>query len=128
MQTQSSPSNIDESVNNNEVADYQLWRIGRVLEFTGLSKSTLYDRIAKGKFSPPISLDGRSVAWRARDVIQWAKKCVEQTKKEGRDAYLYLGNINHMRKIKENTKKGTESLGTPNKDQGDDTYSMERAL
>ncbi|WP_065978093.1 helix-turn-helix transcriptional regulator [Pseudoalteromonas lipolytica] len=34
-----------------------------VLENTGLSKSTLYNRLKEGVFPPPISLGARAVGW-----------------------------------------------------------------
>lgn len=107
MQIQQDQDNINESENN--AADYQLWRVNRVLGFTGLSKSTLYDRISRGRFPSPISLDGRGVAWRACDVIKWAKTCIEQTKLEGRDAYLYPNNSKHLRKIKKKAEQEIET-------------------
>ncbi|HOO50573.1 MAG TPA: AlpA family transcriptional regulator [Alphaproteobacteria bacterium] len=46
-------------------------RLREVLHRTGLSRSTLYLRIANGEFPKPMSLGGRSVGWLASDVTQW---------------------------------------------------------
>lgn len=45
-----------------------------VIQLTGLSKSTLYDRIASGEFPKPIKLGGpnsRSVGWPESIVNDW---------------------------------------------------------
>ena len=46
----------------------QLIRKPEVLALTGLSKSTLYNRINDGLFTPPISLGSRAVAFVASEV------------------------------------------------------------
>ncbi|OYT15012.1 MAG: transcriptional regulator [Bacteroidetes bacterium 4572_77] len=46
----------------------QLIRRNEVLALTGLSKSTLYNRINDGLFTPPISLGLRAVAFIASEV------------------------------------------------------------
>jgi len=46
----------------------QLIRKPTVLAITGLSKSTLYNRINDGLFIPPISLGARAVAFVASEV------------------------------------------------------------
>ena len=38
---------------------------------TGLSRSTLYDWMAKGEFPQPVKLGARLVAWRESDVTAW---------------------------------------------------------
>ena len=40
-----------------------LLRKTEVLNRTGLCKSTIYNKISKGTFPPPISISRRSVAW-----------------------------------------------------------------
>jgi len=46
----------------------QLIRKNKVLALTGLSKSTLYNRINAGLFIPPVSLGARAVAFVASEV------------------------------------------------------------
>jgi prophage regulatory protein len=46
----------------------QILRLPAVKSATGLSRSTLYLRIASGVFPRPVSLGGRSVGWPANDV------------------------------------------------------------
>lgn len=42
---------------------------------TGLSRSTLYARVAEGSFPKPFALGGRSVGWLASDIDQWIDDC-----------------------------------------------------
>ena len=44
-------------------------RLPAVKSESGLSRSTLYLRIAQGLWTKPISLGGRSVGWPASEVI-----------------------------------------------------------
>jgi prophage regulatory protein len=43
-------------------------RLSAVKLATGLSRSTLYLRIAQGVFTHPVSLGGRAVGWPAHEV------------------------------------------------------------
>jgi len=38
---------------------------------TGLSRSTIYARIAEGKFPQPIDLGGRAVGWIEAEIDTW---------------------------------------------------------
>ena len=38
---------------------------------TGLSRSTLYDKMDTGEFPKPIRLSGRSVAWLESEIADW---------------------------------------------------------
>ncbi len=52
----------------------KILRLKEVKEMTGLSRSTIYSEIAKGKFPRQIKLTGaRSVGWHKSAVIQWIK-------------------------------------------------------
>ena len=42
-----------------------------VQRLTTLSRSTLYRRMNAGEFPRPISLGGRTVAWRKSDIDKW---------------------------------------------------------
>ncbi len=48
-----------------------LLRLPRVLEMTGLGRSTLYKMIAEHTFPGPVLLSKRAVAWRHDDVHRW---------------------------------------------------------
>lgn len=49
----------------------RLLRLPRVLDKTGLSKSTLYDYVKAGKFPRQVKLGVRSSAWREHEVDAW---------------------------------------------------------
>jgi len=38
---------------------------------TGLSRSTLYEMVARGRFPKPIRIGARSVAWISEEVQAW---------------------------------------------------------
>jgi prophage regulatory protein len=40
---------------------------------TGLSTSSIYDRIAAGQFPKPVPLGGRSVGWLESEIVEWQK-------------------------------------------------------
>jgi prophage regulatory protein len=42
-----------------------------VEELTGLSRSTIYDLMAKGAFPRPVRLTGRAVAWPESAIAEW---------------------------------------------------------
>ena len=52
-------------------------RRGRVQERTGLSRSTIYDRIKDGTFPKPIQLGPRSVGWVESEIEDWLIECVQ---------------------------------------------------
>lgn len=51
-----------------------------VTRLTGLSRSTIYEWVAKGKFPQPIKLSERVVVWSERDLSDWQD---EQKRKNG---------------------------------------------
>lgn len=46
-------------------------RLSVVKSRTGLSRSTIYRRIAEGRFPVPVSLGGRSVGWLDSEIGDW---------------------------------------------------------
>jgi prophage regulatory protein len=50
-----------------------------VLSATGWSNSTLYDKIKKGLFPPPVKLDpaGKAVVWFEDEIEAFQKRAVE---------------------------------------------------
>ena len=46
-------------------------RLPAVSEITGLPGSTIYERIAQGKFPKPVKLEGRAVGWIESEVAAW---------------------------------------------------------
>lgn len=53
-----------------EVFDRML-HIDEVVELTGLSRSTIYKKMAKGEFPKPLKLGERAVRWRQSEVEAW---------------------------------------------------------
>ncbi|GGG53074.1 hypothetical protein GCM10011403_07860 [Pseudohongiella nitratireducens] len=52
-------------------------RLPSVKALTGLSRSTIYLRVAEGEFPKPISLGGRAVGWIEGEVQDWIKERIE---------------------------------------------------
>jgi len=50
-------------------------RLNHVCFQTGLSKSTIYDKIKQGNFPKPVRLGARAVGWRQSDVDGWIDAC-----------------------------------------------------
>ena len=48
-----------------------LIRIKTVIAMTGLSRSTIYERMKRGEFPRSVQLSVRHVAWREREVLDW---------------------------------------------------------
>ena len=46
-------------------------RLQRVMEMTGLGRSTVYKYVSEGWFPKPIPLGGRSVGWLEGEVVEW---------------------------------------------------------
>ncbi|WP_075359844.1 helix-turn-helix transcriptional regulator [Caballeronia sordidicola] len=49
----------------------KLLRIGKVIEITGIGKTTIYSLIKQGRFPEPVRIGPRMVAWRSDDVNTW---------------------------------------------------------
>ena len=52
-------------------------RLPEVKARTGLSRSTIYARVAEGAFPTPVSLGGRAVGWVASEVEDWLNDLIE---------------------------------------------------
>lgn len=49
----------------------RILRINAVLDMTGLSRSTMYRKIAGGRFPKPIKIAERCAGWRQSAVTEW---------------------------------------------------------
>jgi prophage regulatory protein len=63
---------------------YTVLRLPTVKARTGLSRSTIYLRIAEGSFPAPVSLGGRAVGWIEAEVNGWLAKRIEASRKAAR--------------------------------------------
>ena len=52
-------------------------RLPDVKARTGLSRSTIYARIAQGSFPKPVTLGGRAVGWIEKEVDEWLAGLIE---------------------------------------------------
>lgn len=53
--------------------DVEFIRVAEVMRMTGLSRSTLYEKMLADEFPKQVSLGARSVAWVKSEVQAWAK-------------------------------------------------------
>ena len=58
----------------------RLLRLALVLYKTGLSRSSLYEKIASGDFPKPVRLgtDAKSVAWPEHEVDAWIRNLIQR--------------------------------------------------
>jgi prophage regulatory protein len=47
---------------------------------TGLSRSTVYNRISEGSFPTPISLGGRAVGWIEAEIQGWLEDRIQASR------------------------------------------------
>jgi prophage regulatory protein len=59
-------------------------RLSAVIARTGLSRSTLYEQMAKGRFPRPVQLGPRAVGWLSGEVDTWTRARIG----EGRKAWI----------------------------------------
>lgn len=60
---------------------HSILRLPDVKERTGLSRSSIYLRIANGEFPRAISLGGRAVGWLEQDVDRWLAEKIDASRR-----------------------------------------------
>ena len=60
---------------------HTILRLPAVKARTGLSRSTIYLRVAEGTFPRAISLGGRAVGWVESEIQQWLEEKIEASRK-----------------------------------------------
>ncbi|MDD3765130.1 MAG: AlpA family transcriptional regulator [Nevskiales bacterium] len=60
----------------------RILRLPRVKDATGLSRSTIYERVRDGTFPAPVSLGKKSVGWSAAEVDAWIQRTLEAGRKQ----------------------------------------------
>ena len=60
--------------------EYKIIRLSDVQPKTGLSRSTIYLRMAEGKFPQQISLGSRAVGWINSEVIDWIELRISESR------------------------------------------------
>jgi prophage regulatory protein len=58
----------------------KILRLPIVLDRTGLSRSTVYQRVTEGKFPRPVSLGARAVGWIETEVEEWIVRQIEASR------------------------------------------------
>ena len=61
-------------------------RLPEVQGRTGLSRSTIYVRLAEGRFPRPVSLGARAVGWVEAEVDKWIRERIAESRLEGAEA------------------------------------------
>lgn len=56
---------------------HTILRLPAVQSAIGLSRSTIYLRIAEGTFPRPVSLGARAVGWLQSDIEEWLRQRIE---------------------------------------------------
>ena len=49
-------------------------KLPKTKSLTGLSRSTIYNRISENRFPRQVNLGGRSVGWVESEVLEWIDK------------------------------------------------------
>jgi prophage regulatory protein len=56
---------------------HRIIRLPAVLACTGLSRSTIYLRVAQATFPKPVSLGDRAVGWVEAEVQEWLRQRID---------------------------------------------------
>jgi prophage regulatory protein len=59
----------------------KILRLSSIKAITGLSRSSIYLRIAEKRFPKPINLGGRAVGWLEYEIDAWIEKQIYQSRK-----------------------------------------------
>ncbi len=60
--------------------EFTVLRLSNVKARTGLSRSTIYERIKQGDFPAQVSLGPRAVGWLESDINAWISAQVERSR------------------------------------------------
>ena len=59
---------------------HRILRLPAVKTRTGLSRSTIYHRIAQGTFPKSVSLGARAVGWLEAEIQEWLQRRIEASR------------------------------------------------
>lgn len=62
------------------MTEVTIWRLPEVMAHTGLSRSTIYDKMANGEFPLSINLSVRTIGWIADEIIDWIKARIDESR------------------------------------------------
>ncbi len=60
---------------------HAILRLPAVKATTGLSRSTIYHRVAEGTFPKPVGLGGRAVGWIQAEVQEWLQRRIDASRR-----------------------------------------------
>jgi prophage regulatory protein len=60
---------------------HTILRLPAVKVVTGLSRSTIYLRVAEGAFPKPVGLGGRAVGWLEAEIQDWLQRRIEASRR-----------------------------------------------
>jgi prophage regulatory protein len=60
---------------------HTILRLPAVKAKTGLSRSTIYVRVAQGTFPKPVGLGGRAVGWLEAEIQDWLQRRIEASRR-----------------------------------------------
>jgi prophage regulatory protein len=60
---------------------HTILRLPAVKARTGLSRSTIYLRVAEGAFPRPVSLGGRAVGWLESEIQDWLQRRIDASRR-----------------------------------------------
>jgi prophage regulatory protein len=63
---------------------HRVLRLPAVKASTGLSRSSIYMRVADGQFPKPIKLGARAVGWLESDVDAWLSRQIERSQERSK--------------------------------------------
>ena len=64
----------------NQNIKYNVLRLPDVKSQTGLSRSTIYQRLTEGLFPKQINLGGRVVGWLESDIEEWIRQRLAESR------------------------------------------------
>jgi prophage regulatory protein len=60
-----------------------IFRLPKVINITGLGRSTIYRDIKLGNFPRPIQLGKKAVGWKSNDIDEWIESRIHTSPKKG---------------------------------------------
>jgi len=72
----------------NDAEDIIFLRLPQVKATTGLSKTSIYEKIKENAFPSPVPIGKRAVGWVASEITQWAANQVARAREERRHLEL----------------------------------------
>jgi prophage regulatory protein len=58
--------------------EYQIIKLPSVINISGLSRTSIYNRIEEGTFPKQISLGERSVGWIKSEILEWIDSRIKE--------------------------------------------------